>query len=115
MSLPAYAIAYLREVHFGEQIARYMRCIDATLEPFGGQFLVHGGAMSPQEGEWDGDVIIIAFPDRESALAWYHSPAYQRLLHLRTDNSTGLVTIVDGVAPGHRATDKLTELVAQSV
>ncbi|WP_256837791.1 DUF1330 domain-containing protein [Ornithinimicrobium faecis] len=115
MSLPAYAIAYLREIQFGDQIARYMRCIDATLEPFGGQFLIHGGALSPQEGEWDGDIVVIAFPDRESALAWYASPAYQAILPLRTDNSTGIVTIVDGVAPGHRGADKLRELLDQPV
>ena len=115
MNPPAYAIGYLREVQFGEQIAQYLRCIDATLEPFGGRFLVHGGALSPREGEWDGDLVIIAFPDRESALAWYDSPAYQEIVPLRTANSAGLVTIVDGVTPGHRATDKLGALLAQPV
>lgn len=113
MNQPAYAIGYLREVQFGEEIATYMRCIDATLEPYGGQFLVHGGALSPREGDWDGDVIIIAFPDRASALAWYDSPAYQEIIPLRTANSEGIVTIVDGVSPGHRAADKLAALLAQ--
>ncbi|WP_114905887.1 DUF1330 domain-containing protein [Ornithinimicrobium murale] len=112
MSLPAYAIGYLREVRFGEEIATYMQRIDATLAPFGGHFLVHGGALSPLEGEWDGDIIIIAFPDRDSALAWYGSADYQELVPLRTSNSEGIVTVVDGVQPGHRATDKLAEVRA---
>jgi len=28
--------------------------------------------------------MIIQFTDREHALAWYHSPAYQELLGIRT-------------------------------
>jgi hypothetical protein len=32
------------------------------------------------EGDWDGDVVIIGFPDRDAAEAWYHSPAYQEIL-----------------------------------
>lgn len=109
---PAYVIGYLRNVRFGDDIARYMSTIDATLEPFGGRFLIHGGALTPLEGEWDGDLIIFAFPDREAALGWYHSPAYQEIIPLRTDHSEGIVTVVDGVRPGHRGTDKLAELLA---
>jgi uncharacterized protein (DUF1330 family) len=40
---PAYAIAYLRDVTFGDDIIRYLREIDDTLKPYGGEYLVHGG------------------------------------------------------------------------
>lgn len=42
---PAYAIAYLRQVDFGEAIVDYLQRIDATLAPHGGHFLVHGGQL----------------------------------------------------------------------
>lgn len=109
---PAYVIGYLQNVRFGDDIASYMTAFDATLAPFGGRFLIHGGELTPLEGAWDGDIIILAFPDRDSALAWYRSPAYQAILPLRTENSEGIVTIVDGVGPDHRATDKLAEILA---
>lgn len=109
---PAYVIGYLQDVRFGDDIARYLATIDATLAPFGGRFLIHGGELTPLEGAWDGDLIIIAFPDRGSALAWYRSPAYQEILTLRTTNSEGIVTVVDGVGPDHRAREKLAELLA---
>lgn len=109
---PAYAIGYLREVTFGADIIEYMQRIDATLAEHGGHFLVHGGALTPCEGQWDGDLVVIGFPDRDSARRWYDSPAYQAILPLRTRNSDGMVTIVDGVGPGHRATDKLAELLS---
>ena len=59
------------------------------------------------EGDWRGDLIVVAFPDRQLASAWYASAAYQNIIRLRTDNSEGDVILVDGVSPEHRATDIL--------
>ena len=66
-NVPAYAVAYLREVDLGEDIVEYLQRIDETLAPFGGHFLVHGGALTPLEGTWDGDLVVIAFPDRSAS------------------------------------------------
>lgn len=38
------------------------------------------------------------FPDRDAANAWYHSAAYQEILHLRTDNAISDVILVDHVS-----------------
>ena len=103
----AYAIAHLRNVRVGPDIVRYLERIDATLEPFGGRFIVHGGAVDVREGESPGTVIVIEFPDRERATAWYDSPAYQEILPLRTRNADGMAILVDGVDADHRATDVL--------
>jgi uncharacterized protein (DUF1330 family) len=111
--IPAYAVAYLRDVKFGDDIIRYMREIDATLEPFGGEFIVHGGHIEAVEGQWDGALVIIRFPDRESAVAWYESDDYQRILPLRVQNSQSMTAIVDGVKPGHTGSARADELLAQ--
>jgi uncharacterized protein (DUF1330 family) len=111
--IPAYAVGYLRDVVFGEDIVRYLREIDATLEPFGGEFIVHGGHIEPMEGEWDGALVVIRFPDRASAMQWYESDDYQRILPLRVNNSHSMAAIVDGVEPGHAGSDKADELLAQ--
>ena len=108
----AYAVAYLREVDLGEEIVAYLRAIDLTLAPYGGRFLVHGGHLDPVEGEWDGDLVIIEFPDRATARAWYDSPDYQAILPLRTEHSESIAAIAQGVAPGHTALDTLSELLA---
>lgn len=113
MSSPAYAVACLRDVEFGDDIVAYMREIDATLAPFGGEFIVHGGALEAVEGEWHGDLVIIRFPDRGAADGWYTSAAYQHILPLRTRRCCGIVAIVDGVAPGHTAAKRLEELSAR--
>ena len=105
--MTAYAVAHLQSVRAGPDIVEYLQRIDATLEPYGGRFVVHGGDPDVREGEWPGDLIVIEFPDRETAIRWYESPAYQEILPLRTDNSDGTAIIVDGVGPDHRATDVL--------
>jgi uncharacterized protein (DUF1330 family) len=105
--MSAYAIGHLRKVEMGPGIKTYLERIDRTLEPFEGHFIVHGGAKTLLEGHWPGDLIIIAFPDRLKAQAWYDSAAYREILRFRTDNSEGDVMIVDGVSRSHRAVDVL--------
>lgn len=109
--VPAYALAYLRDVDVNEQILDYIERIDATLAPYGGRFLVHGGDLTPVEGSWDGQLVIIAFPSSGAARAWYDSADYQDILPLRLDNSRSMATIVEGVPAGYQATDKLRDLV----
>jgi uncharacterized protein (DUF1330 family) len=111
MSHKAYAIAYLREVDFGEAIIEYLQRIDETLAPYGGHFLVHGGELTAAEGTWDGDVVVIEFPDVTAAREWYESPAYQDILPLRTEHSQSIACVVEGVPAGYRAVDKLGELL----
>lgn len=105
--MPAYAVALLHDVTMGPEIVEYLARIDATLAPHGGQFLVHGGPREMLEGEAVGDLVVIAFPDRAAARAWYGSPAYAAILPLRTRNASGPVFLVGGVGEGHRATDIL--------
>ena len=105
------AIAHLRNVAVGPAIIDYLERIDATLAPFGGYFLLHGNPVEPLEGNWTGDLVAIAFPDRVAARAWYRSEAYQAILRLRTDNSEGDTFFVDTVEKDHRATDVLPALL----
>lgn len=105
--MTAYAVADLHRVEMGPAIVEYLEKIDATLAPYGGRYIIHGGRKTVLEGEWAGDLIVIAFPDRASAAAWYASPAYQSIKPLRSDHSEGDVVLVEGVGAGHCATDVL--------
>ena len=105
--MTAYAVAHMRQVTMGPAIVEYLERIDATLAPFGGHFIVHGGDFELLEGSWPGNLIVIEFPDREQARAWYNSGAYQAIVTLRTDNSDSDVIMIDGVDRDHKATDVL--------
>jgi uncharacterized protein (DUF1330 family) len=106
--MTAYAIGRLRDVRMGAELEAYLARIDDTLAPFGGRFIIHGGAKTVLEGSWPDDVIVITFPELVSARDWYDSPAYQDILALRTGNSSGDVILIEGVGPTHKATDILT-------
>lgn len=105
--MTAYAVANLHNVVMSPEIEAYLAGIDATLAPFEGRFLVHGARAEVVEGDWSGDLIVIAFPDLDRLRAWYASDAYQAILPLRLDNSEGSVVFVEGVSEDHRATDIL--------
>jgi uncharacterized protein (DUF1330 family) len=112
--MPAYAIAHLRRVTIGPAIVEYLQRIDATLDSYGGRFLIHGGPVDILEGEWIGDLVVIEFPNRENAHAWYAGPEYQAILRLRTDNAEGDTFIIDGVPEGYRGADVLAKLLPAS-
>lgn len=113
-SVPAYAVAYLVNVKFGDEVVRYMREIDDTLSPFGGEFLIHGGETSVREGNWgDGALVVIRFPNMDAASRWYDSDNYQRILALRVNNSDSTTALVQGVAPGHTGAKRVEELLAR--
>ncbi|WP_238017975.1 DUF1330 domain-containing protein [Dactylosporangium sp. AC04546] len=101
--MTAYALAHLHTPTVNEDVLTYLERIGATLTPFGGAFIVHGPQVEVREGEWPGTVVIIAFPDLDAARAWYDSPAYQEILHLRTDHIPGAAILFDGVREGHDA------------
>ncbi|HKN52253.1 MAG TPA: DUF1330 domain-containing protein [Amycolatopsis sp.] len=100
--MTAYGLAHLRPpAVLAEQVFEYLERIQATLDPFGGKFLVHGAAVEVKEGEWPGAVVVIEFPSAAAAREWYASPAYQEILHLRADYIPGDLILVEGCGPDH--------------
>ena len=76
----------------------YRKHVIASFEPYGGKFLARGGKLTVLEGEWPHErTVILEFPSREKAEAWYHSPAYQKILPLRLKCMTSNFILIDGV------------------
>lgn len=105
--MSCFAIAHITGLTPGPWILRYLEGIEATMEPFGGRYVLHGGAVETLEGVWSGDLVAIEFPDRATARAWYDSDAYRAIRPLRTGNSAGSVILIDRVPDSHRAVDAL--------
>ncbi len=101
--MTAYAIAHIRPETMNEDVLAYIERIQSTMDPFGGRFLVHGQEVEVLEGPFPGTVVMIGFPDLDSARAWYASDAYQAILPLRTDHIAGEVILVEGVPTGYDA------------
>ena len=78
---------------------QYRQRVSATMEAFGGRYLVRGGATEVLEGDWTPKrLVILEFPDMTQLKAWYHSPAYRPLIELRQRTATSTLVAVEGVA-----------------
>ena len=86
-------------IHDEDRYADYRAGTLASLEPYGGRFIVRGGETECVEGSWDAQrTVVIEFPSLEQARAWYHGDAYQQLAAIRRDASTADFVLVEGVA-----------------
>ncbi len=112
--MSAYAMAHLHNPNPHPEVLDYIERIQATMDPYGGRFVVHGPAVEVREGEWPGTVVILEFPTVEHARDWYESPAYQEILPLRANHIGGAVIIFDGVGPNYDARATAAALRAQA-
>jgi uncharacterized protein (DUF1330 family) len=100
--MTAYALAHLRpQPPLHDDVFVYIERIQATMDPFGGRFLVHGSNPDVIEGPLEGSYVLIEFPDMDKARAWYRSDAYREILPMRTDNMEGTVVLLQGVPPNY--------------
>lgn len=107
--MTTFAFAHIKQTTFNNELIEYIQRIDATLEPYHGRFRIHGGSIERVEGGWQGEIILIEFPDSSSARAWYHSAPYQQIASLRIANSSVDVIFVEGVSSNHKAADILKQ------
>ena len=77
---------------------QYRAKAPATIEAYGGKFLARGGNLEVMEGKLPHErLVIIEFPTRQDAIAWYNSSEYQEILPMRLSSSKGIFALVDGV------------------
>jgi uncharacterized protein (DUF1330 family) len=78
-----------------QALTRYMAEAPATVEPYGGRYIVRSNMIEVLEGDTICDrVVVLEFPAREQALAWYHSQAYRPLRDLRQQLATASILLV---------------------
>ena len=94
--MSAYVIVSV-DVHNPEQYDAYRRMVPPTIEKFGGRFIVRGAPLHEMEGKWPRPrLVIVEFPDVETAKKWWSSPEYAPAKALRQANSTADLVIAEG-------------------
>lgn len=95
--MAAYVIAQV-EVTDPESFARYREMVPATLESYGGRFIVRGGKTEPLEGDWNPSrLVVIQFDSVERAKAWWASEEYAEAKALRQRSANTKLTVVEGL------------------
>ena len=73
----------------------YRSAVWPTLQAHGCRILAADYSTQVLEGEPNPVTVILEFASKAAASAWYDSPEYQAILHLRTDSSEGTVVLVE--------------------
>ena len=95
--MAAYVIGDI-EVTDPTAFQEYRNRVGATVEQYGGKFVVRGGRVNPKEGEWKPRLLVmLEFPSLEQAERWYGSSEYKPLIAMREKAATTQLIIADGI------------------
>lgn len=94
--MSAYVVVNV-DVHDPVRYQDYRRMVPPTIAAYGGRFLVRGPELHEMEGTWARPrLVIVEFPDVESAKRWWASPEYAEAKALRQSISSAELVIVEG-------------------
>ncbi len=96
MSKPAYLVVDARAKVPGK-MDEYRQLAQVAVEKFGGRYLVRGARCDVLEGEWLPErLVVIEFPDQQSARDFYDSPEYRVAREARAGVSDFQMLLVEG-------------------
>ncbi|WP_432570259.1 DUF1330 domain-containing protein [Kineococcus sp. SYSU DK005] len=96
---PAYSITEVLEVLDPAGAQRYAELTPATVQRFGGRFVVLGASPTVAEGEAGVVVAVVQWPDVETLQAWYDSPEYAPAREIAATAMRRRVLFLPGTAP----------------
>jgi uncharacterized protein (DUF1330 family) len=95
--MPAYVIVET-EIFDPEQYSQYQAASPDAVHAGQGCFVVRGGELAVLEGDWHPSrLVILEFPDLETAKAWYTSTKYEEAKRLREGAANLRMVAVQGL------------------
>ena len=97
--MSAFVISRVNAKRWG-WLKEYGAATKALIERHGGRYLAQGGKAAALEGDspLPAALVVIEFPDMNSAMAWYEDPDYQPLKALRRENADVELALVEGLS-----------------
>jgi uncharacterized protein (DUF1330 family) len=94
--MPAYIISRVN-IHDSEIIGSYMERAPKTVKAYGGKYLARTQDIEVLEGAAEFDrMVVLEFPDKNAALAWYNSQEYRDLRSARWEAASAQIVILPG-------------------
>ena len=90
-------IAEVSDVSNADEMRKYAAGVPATVEKYGGRYLVQGGKTESIEGAPPSRIVVTAFNSMADAQKWYASPEYAALRPLRQRSAKSRSFIVERV------------------
>ena len=94
--MPAYVVTEI-DVHDPVRYEDYKKISSASVQAFGGRFVVRGGKVETLEGNWSPKrFVVVEFPTVERAKEWWSSAEYAPGKKLRNETATSQMIVVEG-------------------
>jgi uncharacterized protein (DUF1330 family) len=95
--MPAYIIVDL-EITDPINYEEYKKLAGATVEKYGGKYIVRGGKCETLEGDWDPKrIVVLQFDNTDRAKAWLNSSEYTEPRKMRHRTAKARMILVEGV------------------
>lgn len=95
--MAAYIIAEV-SIHDPGLMEEYKKLTPGTLAAFGGKFIIRGGKTFSLEGDWNPErIVVIEFPAKENANAWWNSELYQQAKQIRQKAAYTKMILAEGI------------------
>jgi uncharacterized protein (DUF1330 family) len=76
----------------------YKKQAGATVEKYGGKYIVRGGKTEVLEGDWKPKrIVVLEFPTMERAKEWLNSEEYREPRKMRYRTARTHMLVVEGV------------------
>ena len=95
--MPAYIIV---EIEITDPVGyeKYKNLAGATVEKYGGKYIVRGGKTEVLEGAWKPKrIVVLEFPTLERAKEWLNSEEYREPRKMRHRTAKTSMLVVEGV------------------
>mgnify|MGYP001169481107 FL=1 len=81
-----------------DEYCEYLSKVPKIISKYDGEYLIRGGDISYHEGNWKPKrIVVVKFPSREKALAFYDSAEYKPFKSIRKRVTKSNLIFVDGV------------------
>ena len=76
----------------------YKKLACATVEKYGGKYIVRGGASEVLEGDWEPKrIVVLEFESMQRAKEWLNCEEYRELRKMRHRTAKTNMIVVEGV------------------
>ena len=94
--MKAYWVCIYEKINDSEKLKQYAAKAKPAVEKFFGKFLVRGGKSRTNDGIDSPRIVVVEFPDFNTAVNCYDSTEYQEAHDILKDNTIRHHQIVEG-------------------
>lgn len=95
--MPAYVIVEI-DIHDPAGYEEYKKFAGATVEKYGGKYIVRGGRTEVLEGDWNPKrIVVLQFDSPQRAKGWLNSEEYHEPRKMRHRTAKTNMILVEGM------------------